>query len=190
MSSVSKAYEAQLNNIQSKTGKTLEELRSIVKKSGLEKHGQIRDLLQKDLGLGYGDANALVHFVLDSDGERAAKAKGSSTEDVLSEIYSGAKTALRPIHDKLINSINTFGEFEIAPKKGYVSLRRSKQFAMIGPTTKTRVDVGLNINHLETTSRLIQMPPKSMCQYKVNLSDVKEVDAELIGWIRQAFDAA
>jgi hypothetical protein len=29
-----------------------------------------------------------------------------------------------------------------------------------------------------------------MCQYKVRLTDPKEVDAELIGWIRRAFDSA
>ncbi len=42
----------------------------------------------------------------------------------------------------------------------------------------------------KATSRLEEMPAKSMCQYKVKLTDVKEVDAELIAWIKTAFDAA
>lgn len=190
MSSVSKAYETQLNNIQSKTGKTLEQVRSIIKKSGLEKHSEIRTMLQKDLGLGYGDANALVHFALGSYGESAAKAKGASSEDVLSEIYSGAKASLRPIHEKLMAAINKLGDFEVAPKKGYISLRRSKQFAMIGPATNTRIEVGLNVKDLESTTRLLATPPKSMCQHKVNITDVKEVDDELIDWLRRAYNAA
>src|SRR6185436_6505804 len=114
----------------------------IVQKSGLTKHGEIREMLKAKLGLGHGDANALVHAVLRSDGARDAEAK--SQDAVLDEIYSGAKAGFRPIHEKLIKEIDKFGEFEVVPKKGYVSLRRKKQFAMIGPKTNTRFEVGIN----------------------------------------------
>ncbi len=75
MSSLDKALQTQLDNIQKKTGKSLDELAAIVKKSGLTKHGEIRDYLKRELGLGHGDANALVHAVLQSDGQRAAEGK-------------------------------------------------------------------------------------------------------------------
>lgn len=190
MSDNAKALETQLKNIQAKTGKTLKEFESIVRKSGLTKHGEIRDMLKQDFGLGHGDANTLVHVVLKSDGESAAKASGATTDDVLNEIYSGTKAELRPIHDKLMVAINNFGPFEIAPKKAYVSLRRKKQFAMIGPATNTRVEVGLNMKGVKATARLIELPPGGMCQYKVKLTDVKEADKELIAWIKQAYNSA
>lgn len=190
MSSVEKALETQIQNIQKKTGKTLAELAALVKASGLTKHGEIRDMLKRELGLGHGDANTLVHTVLKSDGESAAKAAGASTDDVLSEIYSGPKAALRPIHEKLMAAIGKFGEFEIAPKKGYVSLRRNKQFAMIGPATKTQVELGLNMKGVAPTDRLIALPPGGMCQYKVRLSQEIEVDAEVIQWVKTAYDSA
>jgi hypothetical protein len=190
MSSVEKAVETQLNNIQSKTGKTLAELGALVKNSGLTKHGEIRSMLMRDLGLGYGDANTLVHFALKSDGERAAQEKEATTDDVLGEIYSGAKASLRPIHDRLMAEIGNFGSFEIAPKKGYVSLRRKKQFAMIGPATNTRVEVGINMKNLEANDRLIEMPAGSMCNFKVKVTDTGEVNNELIAWIKQAYDSA
>jgi hypothetical protein len=187
MSDLEKAYQTQLQNISKKTGKSLEELTAIVQGSGLSKHGEIRDMLKRELGLGHGDANALVHFAQKSDGTRAAQEKGLSTGDVLDEIYTGPKAHLRPIHDTLMDAINMFGEFEIAPKKGYVSLRRKKQFAMIGPATNTRVEVGINIKELEPHERLIAQPAGSMCNFKVKVTDATQVDGELVEWVRRAY---
>jgi Domain of unknown function (DUF5655)/Domain of unknown function (DUF4287) len=190
MNTVDKAIETQIKNIQTKTGKTLDQLGELLRKSGFTKHGELRDFAKREFGLGHGDANTLVHTVLKSDGASAAAATGASTDDVLAEIYSGPKAALRPIHDAFMAGIAKFGEFEIAPKKGYVSLRRKKQFAMIGPGTKTRVDIGINMKGVKGTDRLVELPPGGMCQYKVDVTGANEIDKELLGWIRQAFDAA
>jgi hypothetical protein len=87
-------------------------------------------------------------------------------------------------------AISGFGDFEIAPKKTYLSLRRKKQFAMVGPATKTQVEVGLNARDLPAGGRLVAQKPGGMCQYKVRLSSPDEVDDELVGWVRSAYDAA
>jgi hypothetical protein len=184
------ALQTQLANIEKRTGKSLADLAKVVKTSGLTKHGEIRDMLKRDLGMGHGDANTLVHHVLQSDGASAAAAAGKTGDAVVDEIYAGPKADLRPIHDRLMAAIAKFGPFEIAPKKGYVSLRGKKQFAMIGPATKTQVEVGLNLKDAKATARLIALPPGGMCQYKVRLSEPTAVDAELIAWIRRAYDAA
>ncbi|KXK14207.1 MAG: hypothetical protein UZ14_CFX002001275 [Chloroflexi bacterium OLB14] len=188
MDNLDKAIQTQLNNIQKKTGMSIKELTTFANKSGLSKHGELRDMFKQKLGLGHGDANTLVHFVLKSGGTHAAQGKSENT--ILDEIYSGAKAGFRPIHEKLIKEINKFGEFEIAPKKGYVSLRRKKQFAMIGPKTNTRFEVGINIKGLKKNARLNEQPSGSMCNYTVNLTETKEVDSELIAWIKSAFDGA
>jgi hypothetical protein len=190
MSSVDKALETQLKNIQTKTGKTLDELFTLIRKSGLAKHGEMRDMLKRDLGMGHGDANTLVHVFRQSDGKPGAQTTDVPLDDVLDEIYAGPKAALRPIHEKVMAAITDFGPFEIAPKKGYLSLRRKKQFAMIGPATKMRVEVGLNMKGVEATTRLMAMPAGGMCQYKVNVTAAEEVDQELLDWIRQAYDSA
>jgi hypothetical protein len=188
MSTLDKAVQTQLDNIQKKTGKSLAELSAIVKSSGLTRHGELRDMFKETLGLSHGDANSLVHAILESDGTRAAE--GKSADAVLDEIYSGAKSGFRPIHEILMKHIVKFGEFEIVPKKGYVSLRRKKQFAMIGPKTNTRFEVGINAKDLKKNARLLEQPKGSMCNYIVNVTDVKEVDAELITWIKSAFEGA
>lgn len=192
MSDVAKALATQLTNIEKRSGKSLEELAGIIKSSGLSKHGEIRDMLKRELGMGHGDANTLTHHVLNSANKSGDADKAASTGDgdVVSGLYSGAKAALRPIHEKLMAEITKFGEFEIAPKKTYLSLRRKKQFAMIGPATNTRVEVGLNTKDLNATERLTEMPPNSMCNYKVRLGSEAEVDATLIAWIKRAYDGA
>jgi hypothetical protein len=188
MSSLDKAIQTQIDNIQKKTGKSLSELAALAQKSGLTKHGELRDMFKEKLGLGHGDANTLVHIILKSDG--ASAAEGKSTDAVLDEIYTGAKAAQRPIHEALIKAITKFGEFEVAPKKGYVSLRRKKQFAMIGPKTNTRFEVGINAKDLKKNPRLVEQPKGSMCNYIVALTDAKEVDAELIAWIKSAYEGS
>jgi hypothetical protein len=188
MSTLDQAVKTQIVNIQTKTGKSLAQLTALVKKSGLTRHSEIRDMLKRELGLGHGDANALAHATMQSDGTRAAA--GLSAAEVLDGIYAGPKAALRPIHDALMAAITTFGEFEVLPKKGYVSLRRKKQFAMLGPGANTRVDVGINMKGVPATERLIALPAGGMCQYNVRVTTVKEVDKELIAWIKQAYEAA
>src|SRR5690606_37901740 len=145
-----------------------------VVKSGLAKHGEIRGMLMERFGLGHGQANAVVHLALQSDGQGAAAAKGLSAADVLTEIYRG-KEDLRPIHDAILAAMEKLGDFEAVPKKGYVSYRRKKQFAMVGPKTKTAVEVGLAAKSLPADPRLKEMPPASMCRHTTRLSSVAEV---------------
>jgi uncharacterized protein DUF5655/uncharacterized protein DUF4287 len=190
MSAVDKAIQTQLTNIQTRTGKSLDELRAVLQQSGLTKHSEIRAMFQRDLGLGYGDANMLAQALRKTDAEGSNAAQAETPDDVVNALYTGAKADLRPIHDRLMAEIAQFGAFEIAPKKGYLSLRRKKQFAMIGPATNTRIEVGLNMKGVDATTRLAEMPSGGMCNYKVKVTDVAELDAELIAWIKRAYESA
>lgn len=185
-----KATATQLANIEKRTGKSLQELTRIVKSCGFQKHGEIRDFLKRELGMGHGDANTLVHIALQSDGASAAAAADLDNGAVIDQIYTGPKAALRPIHEKVMAQLEKFGPFEIAPKKGYVSLRRAKQFAMVGPATNTKVEVGINLKGNELPARFVAVPPPGMCQFKVRLESPSEVDRELVDVLRRAYDAA
>ena len=189
MNTLAQAVQTQISNIEKKTGKTLAELSALVRQSALSKHSEIRELLMNQFELGYGDANSLVHAILETDGTRAAEARALSGDALLDEIYSGPKAALRPIHAAIMAELAGFGEFEILPKKGYLSLRRKKQFAMLGPATNTRVELGLNIKELAADPRLLEQPKGSMCNYVVRLTDPTQVDAPVLGWLRSAFEA-
>lgn len=179
MDTVAKAVATQLANIEKRTGRSIAVLSAAVRASGLTKFGEMREFAKTTMGLGHGDANTLIHSMESAPAEAAPD-----------EIYTGAKAHMKPIHDLLLAEIGKFGAFEISPKKGYVSLRRKKQFAMIGPATNTRFEVGLNLKGVAGGGRLEEMPPKGMCSHKVKLTGVAEVDAELLGWLGEAFAQA
>jgi hypothetical protein len=178
------AVATQMRNIEGKTGRTFAQLCKMIAGSGLTKVGEQRAMLMKEFQLGYGDANMLAL--------RARQAALPATEDAdpLDAIYAGPKAPLRTIHERLHTAISKLGPFEVAPKKGYVSLRRKKQFATLGPATKDQIELGINAKSLAASPRLRALPPGGMCQYSVRLSEVSEVNAELLGWVRAAYDAA
>ena len=184
----------QLKNIQARTGKTIAQLHAAVAASGAAKHGEKRSWLMEQFKLGYGDANAVALFIgkpLPDLGAGAPAAPAPAAEgDPLDAIYSGAKAPLRPLHEAVMAAVHSLGDFEEAPKKSYISLRRKKQFAMVGPATKDAVEIGLNAKDLPPHARLKVQPPGSMCQATTRIGSAAEVDAALKGWLKKAYDAA
>lgn len=187
MADAEKQLATMVRNIESKTGKSMKQLATTIAESGLTKHGEIRAMLMETFGLGYGAANTAVHVARKSDGQSAAQAEGLSTDQVLAGMYVGKKEHLRPVHDRILEFLGGLGDFEVAPKKGYVSYRLKKQFAMVGPKTNSQVEVGLFAKHLPADPRLKEMPAGSMCRYTTRLSSPDEVDAALEEWIRASY---
>ena len=186
----------QLKNIQAKTGKSIAELLAAVAAGGAAKHGERRSWLMQHFKLGYGDANTVAHFMDKplpdlGDGPRPAVTVAvDAGGHPLDAIYAGAKAGLRPLHEAVIAAISAFGPFEQAPKKAYVSLRRKKQFATLGPATKESVEIGLNAKDLPPHSRLKVQPAGSMCQATTRITGTAEVDALLKDWLKRAYTAA
>ncbi len=179
--------ETMIANLPEKTGKSLEAWLKITKKCGETKHGGLVKFLKGEHGLTHGFANLIAHKTLASDAGSA-----DSTDDLVEAQYAEPKADLRPIYDALIQGISKFGQdVEISPKKSYVSLRRAKQFGLIQPSTKTRVDVGINLKGIEPTGRLEASGSfNAMVSHRVRLSEVAHVDKELLGWLKQAYEAS
>jgi len=143
----------------------------------------IRNWLKESAGLGYGDANALAFAV-------RALGEASPPDDPLDAIYAGAKAHLRPIHEALIKAVTPWGDFEIAPKKANVSLRRKRQFALIGPKNNSVAELGINLKAEVSHPKLVAQKPGGMCQYAVTLSSTADLDDALLAIVRQAWEAA
>ena len=175
---------AMIANMKEKTGKALPEWLAVAASSGLGKHGEIVKFLKSEHGMTHGFANLVAHKTLESD------AGSSSDQDLVAAQYAGAKAGLRPIYDAVLKGVATFGgDVEIAPKKSYVSLRRGKQFAIIQPSTKTRVDIGINLKGIDPTDRLEASGSfNAMVSHRVRVGTVDEIDAEVLDWLRQAYE--
>jgi hypothetical protein len=190
------ATVTQLKNIQAKTGQSIAALHAAVAASGAAKHGERRTWLMEHFKLGYGDANAVANFYgkpvpdLGTGTASQAAPPAPAVGDLLDTIYTGPKAALRPLHEAVMAVVQGFGDFEAAPKKTYISLRRKKQFAMVGPATKDSIEIGLNCKDLAPHARLKVQPPGSMCQATTRITQVSEIDASLKGWLKRAYNAA
>ena len=185
MGTLEQAAETQLRNIEAKTGQSRSALTAALLAQGLDKHAAMVGWLKETYGLGHGDANALAHLARQSAAPPPAEA-----DDPLDAIYDGPRARLRPIHDRLMAAVASFGPCEVLPKKGYVALRRRKQFAMIGPKTQTQVELGINLKDAVSHPLVKAMPPGGMCQYTARLDSEAAVDAPLVDLLRRAYDAA
>ena len=192
MSSVDEGLEAQIRNIEQQYGKPLGEWIALVKGSGLTKHTEIVAMLKSHYGMSHGSAHRVALKAREADAVSIAKAAGASGRDPVAELYSGKKAGLKPLHDALMTAITTFGDdIELAPKKGYMSLRRRKQFAMIQPTTGTRIDLGLILNDVPATERLESAASfNALFTHRVRVNTINDVDAQVIAWLKQAYDLA
>jgi predicted transport protein len=183
---IDKATQTQIANIEKNTGKKLDQWIAFVNKSGFEKHGELVKFLKEKHGFTHGNANVVVHFAKQSHAGAA-----ENETDWIAEQYKG-KENLKPWYDKIMAAVNKFGkDVEVAPKKAYVSLRRKKQFAIIQPSTKERMDVGLNIKGVDP-SGIVEDGKKwnAMCSHRIRVEDAKAIDKNLINWIKQAYEQA
>lgn len=180
-----KATQTMIENLHKNTGKTLEQWIDVVKEQNFAKHGEIVKFLKEQHEFTHGFANLVAHKAKGSDAGSA-----DNQDDLITKQYQG-KEHFKPIYDKLITEIQTYGkDIEVAPKNTYVSLRRNKQFATLNPATKTRFEIGINLKGQEPKGKLEAEKPNSMCSHKINITDIKDIDKEVFEWIRTAYDNA
>ncbi len=177
-----KALQTMISNMPEKTGKSLEEWKTILKQKNFAKHGEAMKFLKGEHGVTHGFANTIIHL---------SKESTEDASELVTNQYKG-KEALQPIYDKLISVVSDFGTDVVkTPKKTSVSIIRKKQFALIKPATKTRIDLGLKLKDKPNTDRLGSSGPfGTMCTHRVQLSSASEVDVELVRWLKEAYAQA
>ncbi|NNF21833.1 MAG: DUF4287 domain-containing protein [Saprospiraceae bacterium] len=176
------ALKTMIDNMPEKTGKSLPEWKQLLKAKSFAKHSDAVKFLKEEYSVTHGFANTIVTL---------SKEEEISPDELVINQYKG-KESLFPIYEKLLSAIKEFGaDIKVTPKKSSVSLIRKKQFALINPATKTRIDLGLKLVGKDLTERLENSGPfGSMCTHRVKLSTSEEVDDELIDWLKEAYSKA
>jgi predicted transport protein len=179
--------QTMIANLPEKTGKPLDEWFKVLDTSGLTKHGEMMKLLKGEYGMTHGFANMVCLMYR----QESAATPPPGADDLVENQYA-KKQDLKPIYDQLLAAALAFGpDVEVAPKKNSVSLRRARQFVLIQPTTKTRVDLGIQLKEQEPEGKLESGEMwNGMCSHRIQLSSPADIDDEVLDWMRQAYEAA
>ena len=175
-----KALQTMIENMPEKTGKSLNEWKTILKEKSFEKHSEAVKYLKTAHQVTHGFANTIVTLSKDAH---------QTPEDLVAQQYQG-KELLIPIYKELITFVKSLGDdVIITPKKGSVSVIRKRQFILIKPATKTRIDLGFKLKDKPTTNRLENSGPfGTMCTHRVKIAAHTEIDEELKQWIVEAYE--
>jgi predicted transport protein len=183
MSTIEQQIANQVANIERATGRSLDGWIALIRGSGVDKHGQVVAWLKAEHGLGHGNANLLA-----VKAREAAAGGPVSDNDLVESMFSGKAAAVRALYGDVVDMARSFGtDVELAPKKTYVSLRRRKQFATVGPAAG-QLEICLNLPGEQPTDRL--RPMTGMATHKVRIADSSGLDPELTAWLRQAYERA
>lgn len=180
------AFAAASKALHAKTGHDLDHWVGVARGAGVSGHMALVQHLKDAHGLGHGHANTIVH---------AANASAAALQDgdtLIEAMFDGARSVWRPTYDALVTAVTGFGDdVELAPKKGYVSLRRKKQFALLQPSTKDRFDVGLALKGEEPAGALeLAGSWNAMVSHRVRITLGVPAEPQLVGWLRAAYDRA
>lgn len=185
MTDVSAAEQSQWRNLEQSSGKSQAQWLELATSKGFSKHSELVNWLKSEFGIGHGNANLIAHRA-----KQAAAGGEPAAEDLLAAQYSGAKAALKPLYDELISYIQTLGsDVELSPKKAYVSVRRNKQFALLQPSTASRLDLGLNLKGVEPEGKLEASGSfNAMCSHRIRITTADDIDDAVKHYLAQAYN--
>ena len=184
MTTPEEGIATQIRNIEQTYGKPIGAWIDLVNTSGLSRHPEIVAMLKADYGLTHGAAHRVALLARDAVTPPPA--------DAVAALFAGRRAALRPLHDELMELVSDLGsDITQAPKKGYISLRRVRQFAMIQPSAAGRIDLGLILKGTSPAGRLESAQGfNALFTHRVRIHSAADLDAELLSWLGSAYEQA
>jgi hypothetical protein len=96
---------------------------------------------------------------------------------------------LRPVLDAVLAALPGLGPVTVQARKTFVSLVTPRRtFAVVQATTKSRVDLGLRLEHEQPGGRLLAARDIGAATLRIPLAGPADVDDEVLGWLRRAYE--
>ena len=180
--------------LKSKTGRSLEEWLTLVKKEGPKDEKSRRAWLRTKHQLGTNSAWWIAERADGKGEDDSPEAYLKSAARYVKEQYAGPKEKLRPIFEELLKLGRSMGDdVKVCPCKTIVPLYRQHVFAQIKATTNSRIDFGFALTHYQgkLPKRLIDtggLAKKDRITHRIELTSTTQIDAELKKWLKTAYD--
>src|SRR3954471_12571979 len=169
-----------------RTGRTLEQWVELVQGSGVDPLDQnaVRRWLKDVHGVRQNSQWAIADAAA-----RAAGWQRPSVEQYVDGQYTGAKAALRPVFDAVRAAAEALGDDVTLEGRGtYTPFVRRRQFAAAAAATASRLDLGLRFVDPPASDRLQPAKAPGQATHRVALTSVDDVDDELRGLLRAAYE--
>jgi hypothetical protein len=177
--------EASLRNLLANTGHDLAWWIARVNERSGESPAARVEWLKREHGLGTNYAQWIVarsenpEPVYDPDG-------------MVEQMFAGKKAGLRPIYDELLRLAFTLGpDVTVTPCATIVPIRRRFVIAQVKPSTQTRLDLGFALKDTPAQGRLLDTGGRAKgdrITHRIPLTAVEEIDEEVTGWLKRAYE--
>ena len=101
----------------------------------------------------------------------------------------GRATIVNAMYEKLMREVDKFGPIKIEPKK--TSIHLVNRFAFAGVYTRNEyINLEFHMDHRIISKRIAKVEQASANRFHhtVKISSLKEIDKELLGWLREAYE--
>jgi hypothetical protein len=180
-------YQAYLDTIKAKTGKTPDDFRKLAAEKGLTKYPEIMAWLKADFGLGQGHANVIAQLLAKPERRKV------TPDERIAKLFAGKKERWRKDYDALVIKLAGFGaDVREAPTDTYISLLRGEnKFGIVQPSAAERLDIGIKLKGVAPTGRFEAAGTwNNMVTHRVRITEPTQIDSELLEWLKQAYDGA
>jgi hypothetical protein len=107
----------------------------------------------------------------------------------VAEFFKGKSPHLKPLYRAFVKFARQCGPFTIDPAKTRISFQGRVRFAGVAGATKDALLIGFWLKRRIDSPRFdrVDAYPRNDHVYRLKLRDAKQLDGELLGWLREAY---